>query len=384
MNYPLQIEDESVTPDILISLTATQGPTTTLLIPYAGETALTEQWDHVFKKVESMIVAYPETILASIVLVREAKRYSSPQIESIAEETLHNSVGDGKKPKPLPLRAFIDKRSTPRDFNSPFIVADHTWCHVESVEYFMWIKGDDDEPIDMRNTKPENRAHGVSSLVLAIFVDKTELLKILLPELHMDNITNILNRGMSKMRDLFLAFQKELDPTSAIDHSALEKSIIPPFPIDWNLGALGVLTAVDLTSYLRYVNWHAVRFRGAKRTRDSSYAPSDSEDDSSGSETPDPKPKPASSSTSKIIPSHFTFRSIFLNRDNSDSTPVAGASSEVAGVSSELAGTSSKLAGASSELAAPTQTSTHKSPKAKSKAKSKNRRGKGPNKRART
>ncbi|KAG2757005.1 hypothetical protein P692DRAFT_20638321, partial [Suillus brevipes Sb2] len=239
MNYPLQIEDESVTPDILISLTATQGPTTTLLIPYAGETALTEQWDHVFKKVESMIVAYPETILASIVLVREAKRYSSPQIESIAEETLHNSVGDGKKPKPLPLRAFIDKRSTPRDFNSPFIVADHTWCHVESVEYFMWIKGDDDEPIDMRNTKPENRAHG-----------------ILLPELHMDNITNILNRGMSKMRDLFLAFQKELDPTSAIDHSALEKSIIPPFPIDWNLGALGVLTAVDLTSYLRYVNWH--------------------------------------------------------------------------------------------------------------------------------
>lgn len=379
MNYPLQIEDETLTPDIVISLTATQGPTKKLIIPYVGETALTEQWDHVFKKVESMIATYPEAILASIVLVREAKRYASPEKESIAAATLHNSSGDGTKPKPLPLHAFIDQRSTPRDFDSPFKVADHTWCHVESVEYFIWIKGDDEKPIDMRNSKPENRAHGVRSLFLGILVDITRFLQILLPELHMDNITSILKRGMSKMRDIFLAFQKELDLESAIDHSALEKFVIPSFPVNWTIGALGVLTAVDLTSYLRYVNWHAVRFRDSKRARDSSYAPSDSECDSSGSEAADPKPKPATSTTIQI-PSHLTFRSIILNRSKSDSIPMAGPSSGLAGPSRELAGPSSGLAG-------PTETGTHKSSKAKSKkskAKSKARSGKGPNKRAKT
>lgn len=167
------------------------------------------------------------------------------------------------------------------------------------------------------------------------------------------------------MRDVFLAFQKELDLESAIDHSALEKFVIPSFPVNWTIGALGVLTAVDLTSYLRYVNWHAVRFRDSKRARDSSYAPSDSECDSSGSEAADPKPKPATSTTIQI-PSHLTFRSIILNRSKSDSIPMAGPSSGLAG---------------------PTETGTHKSSKAKSKkskAKSKARSGKGPNKRAKT
>lgn len=69
MNYSLQIEDKLATPDLIISLTPTQGPTEVVLIPYIGETALTEEWDHIFEKMESMIATHPEAILASIVLV---------------------------------------------------------------------------------------------------------------------------------------------------------------------------------------------------------------------------------------------------------------------------------------------------------------------------
>jgi hypothetical protein len=164
MNYPLQIIDKSVTPDIAISLTATQGPTEVVLVPLVGETALSEEWDHVFEKVESMIAEYPEAILASIVLVREARRYVCPGKKSTASKTLHNRrAGDlNHLPQPLSLKSFINKRSTPRTFEQPVRIANHTWCHVQSVEYFLWIKGDDNKPIDMRNGKAENRAHGVT------------------------------------------------------------------------------------------------------------------------------------------------------------------------------------------------------------------------------
>lgn len=143
MNFPLQLAHKSVTPDIAISLTATQGPTKVILIPYVGETALTEEWAHVFRKVESMIARHPEILLASIVLVREAKRYTCPPDgKSTTSETLHSYTDPDHKQKPVPisLESFITQRSTPREFNEPLKVADHTWCHVESVEYFCGLK----------------------------------------------------------------------------------------------------------------------------------------------------------------------------------------------------------------------------------------------------
>ncbi|KAG2099247.1 uncharacterized protein F5147DRAFT_655849 [Suillus discolor] len=347
MNYKLRLKSKSVMPDMVISLTATQGPTQKLLIPYIGETALTEQWDHVFKKMESMIVAHPEIILASIVLVREAKRYTSPQQDSIATDTLHNRCNGEEKPDPLSLEEFITQRSTLQNFEEPVQVSDHTWCHVESVEYFVWIKGDKDRAIDMRNGKPEDRAYGV-----------------LLPELHMDDITKIFDRGMSQMRDLFLLFQKDLDPKSAIDHSSLANFVIPPFPIDWDLGSLGVLTAADLTAYTRYVDWHDVRFRGAKHTHDSSYEPSESEYDGSSSESGEAHSSKPSASTPNVPP-HLTFRTFTVGHSNSDSTPVAHVASN---------------------SMAPTATSQPESSKvrSKSKGKGKGHRSRGPNKRART
>ncbi|KAG2740676.1 hypothetical protein P692DRAFT_20638690, partial [Suillus brevipes Sb2] len=181
MNYPLQITDKSVTPNMAISLTATEGPTEVLLIPFIGETAVTDEWDHVFRGVESMIEEYPEAIFASIVLVREAKHYVCPARKSTVSKMLHNCKPDNlpSQPEPLSLKSFITKCSTPCTFEHPVRVANNTWCHIQSVKYFLWIKGDDNKPIDMHNRKAEHRAHGT-----------------LVPEFRMDAITKLLDRGM--------------------------------------------------------------------------------------------------------------------------------------------------------------------------------------------
>ncbi|KAG2335299.1 hypothetical protein BDR05DRAFT_954181, partial [Suillus weaverae] len=130
MAYSLKIGDKLFVPDLVVLLTATQGATEVILIPCVGETALSEGWDHAFEKMESTIAKHPEMILASIVLVREVKRYVSPPELSTAAETLHNRLNDDdEKPEPLSLKTFINMRSTPRTFEEPVKIGDHTWCH---------------------------------------------------------------------------------------------------------------------------------------------------------------------------------------------------------------------------------------------------------------
>jgi hypothetical protein len=224
----------------------------------------------------------------------------------------------------------------------------------------------------------------------------------------MDSVTEMFNRGMAEMRDLFVRFQKGLTTNPTVPHSVLEKFVIPPFPINWALGQLGVLTAIDLTAHLRYVTWHIARFGDSKRERsDSSYAPSESENDSDDDSD---KPKlelvrSKQTKASKRPPSHHVFQSIKMNFSASGPQPVAGASTSglqpVAGASTSglqpVAGASTSglqpVAGASTSGSQPVAGANHKqgstsrksSKSSKSASKSKgNRHGKGPNKRAKT
>jgi hypothetical protein len=118
MNYPLRLTDKTVTPDMMISLTATQGPTKVVLISYLGETALSETWDHVFEKMEFMIARHLKVLFTLIGTVYEAKCYTSPPDgDSTASKTLHNrkNTNLSAKLKPFSLKEFIIIHSMPRD-----------------------------------------------------------------------------------------------------------------------------------------------------------------------------------------------------------------------------------------------------------------------------
>jgi hypothetical protein len=159
MNYPLKLTDQLVTPDLTMTLTAVDGAPQVVIVPSVGECAVSQNRAHVFDKVENEIFAHPEAVLAIIVLVREAISYESPQDISTASTLLRNGTDN---PKPLSLRDFLQLRSMPQSFNQPIRIADHDWAHLESVEYFVWVKGDNQERIDVRNTNPQFMAYGVS------------------------------------------------------------------------------------------------------------------------------------------------------------------------------------------------------------------------------
>lgn len=149
----------------------------------------------------------------------------------------------------------------------------------------------------------------------------------------MDAITKLLDRGMDKLRDLFFSFQKECDHTSTIDHSVVQKFVNPPFPIDWELSAFDIMSAVDLTAHLRYLNWHSARFRDSKQDGDSSYEPSEAEEDANAN--PALTRSKRRRRPSKAPPPQ-TFHSIAMVPDASSSNPVAAGSSSKSSSSSKL------------------------------------------------
>ncbi|KAG2158546.1 uncharacterized protein EDB93DRAFT_1245776 [Suillus bovinus] len=110
-----------------------------VLVPSVGKCALSENRVHVFAKVEDEVIAHPEAILAIIVIIHEAITYQCPTDISVTSISLHNGHHN---PKPLSLADFLQLFSTPQGFNQPIRVADHDWTHLDSVESFVWVKGD--------------------------------------------------------------------------------------------------------------------------------------------------------------------------------------------------------------------------------------------------
>ncbi|KAG1823836.1 uncharacterized protein BJ212DRAFT_1326898 [Suillus subaureus] len=252
----LEIADGSIMPDMAMTVTAVEGPTEVVLIPFVAECALSETDEHVFEKAEDIILAYPDVICIAVMLVREAREYAAPDYR---DSTVPTALcgGTDSDPKPLTLKQFINLRTTPRSFGEPTVIGDHTWCHLSSVEYFVWVKRDDGSPIDIRSQDPGDMAYG-----------------IVMPEIDMDAVTEMLERGLTKVRDSFVAFQKELEPS--VDCTALAESEVR-CRTNWRLVSKRLFGASDVTAHKRYLAWHKKHF--GTGSAESSYVDSEQADE---------------------------------------------------------------------------------------------------------
>ncbi|KAG1765798.1 hypothetical protein EDD22DRAFT_845238 [Suillus occidentalis] len=188
----------AITPDICITVTPASGPTRIVLVPFIGECTCSEDKDHAICKLKSTIAAHPHTKMAVLGLVREAQPYKCPDEDSVMSQTL--SILD----EALPLDEFITERFPPC---TSITIADHNWCHIRSVEFFVWVKGDDEAFLNLDNEDAEHMACGM-----------------LLPDINMDAVKSMLKCGLGKIRDSFVAFSKQLDPD--VDCTKLEEDAI--------------------------------------------------------------------------------------------------------------------------------------------------------------
>ncbi|KAG1786400.1 uncharacterized protein HD556DRAFT_1313538 [Suillus plorans] len=239
MGQSLDTKDRWIIPDMTISVTALEGPTEVVLIPFYGECSLTETDEHVFEKVEDVIAMHPDLICVVVVLVREATKYAALVAGSTASNALYNETDN--EPQPLSLKSFINLRTTPRSFGEPIMVAGHTWCHVASVEYFVWVRKDE-TPIDIRSNDPADMVYG-----------------ILVPMIDMNAVTQMLERGLTKIKESFLTFQEQIEPD--LDFTTLaEARIITLSDWNWKSASKCLNSASDTTAHKHYLKWYKALF----------------------------------------------------------------------------------------------------------------------------
>ncbi|KAG2063119.1 hypothetical protein BDR04DRAFT_1164226 [Suillus decipiens] len=258
MNLPLEIEGESVMPDICVTMSKGNGASEELLVPLIGECVCSETVAHALKKMKDTISVHPEIDMAILGIVREVKPYHCPRDGSLASVTLLNS------PKPMARRQFITKRFPPC---TSVNIAGHSWCHLCSVEYLVWVKQDGEAQIDLDNCDEEHMARGT-----------------LFPDIAMDAVTNMIQRGLKKIKDTFVAYTQRLDGTA--DITRLQEAEVA-FSIDWEDSIRAMNIAVESISHARYKHWHEnAQFKtgdepecikAGKRTRDRSYSPSEAD-----------------------------------------------------------------------------------------------------------
>lgn len=98
----------------------------------------------------------------------------------------------------------------------------------------------------------------------------------------MDPVMTMIQQGLEKMKDMFVAFTQRLDDTA--DVTRLKEAPVI-FSMDWDDTVSLMNGAVQSTSYARYLNWlddaqaetEPQQIKSGKRIRDPSYSPSLSE-----------------------------------------------------------------------------------------------------------
>ncbi|KAG2107881.1 hypothetical protein DEU56DRAFT_920533 [Suillus clintonianus] len=231
-------------------------PAKVVLVPFLAECALSEKDEHVFGKVEKVVLARPDIKCAVVVLVREDTDYAAPDDDSIASTVLRG--GTSSDPRLLTQEDFLNLRTT----------------HVHSG---------DDAPINVRSKDPAHTAYGT-----------------LVPTV-MDSVTNMLDKGLTKIKDSIVTLQQKLAPD--LDFTVLAETPIQSF-FDWSRASRRILTAAEITAYDRYCEWHVKLF--GESDSESSYAPSEQTDDSVEEEMADAQgSKRKRASTSDLPSSRF-------------------------------------------------------------------------------
>ncbi|KAG1775833.1 hypothetical protein EV702DRAFT_1046712 [Suillus placidus] len=152
---------------------------------------------------------------------------------------------------PLDEFTFLMDMSAP---STSVIVAGHTWCNINAARFHIWVRGN--TPIDVNVDDGPDVAHGT-----------------LFPEIDMDNVNNMMRRGLARMHDHLADLLQVLDPQSNV---SLIRQHDPLFPInlDWDHCRNNFLIAAEETAHAWYIEWYHAEL--AKRVHSLSDCDSDS------------------------------------------------------------------------------------------------------------
>ncbi|KAG1798826.1 uncharacterized protein HD556DRAFT_1439886 [Suillus plorans] len=208
------------------------------------ECAFAQDTDSVLRKIKHEIAGQPEVLMVILVVIDEHQPYRSPERMSEAWQMLSQEASCRSDSSFASL-----KGDAARSYNHRVVIAGHTWCHLGSVRFHVWVRGN--EPI---NIDDDDELHACGTL---------------LPNRDMDAVDTMIENGMVMMRDSIAIVCQEValgrDVTALQDTvvAALQDTVIAAlqdtvvsFSPDWDLLLMKLNFAVAEAAYHRYHSWY--------------------------------------------------------------------------------------------------------------------------------
>lgn len=228
MNYTLECGSGSTIPDMAIRIATSRGHGGHRVVPVIGECAFVQDTDSALRKIKYEIAGHPEIMMVIMVVIEEHQPYRSPERASEAwRMLLQETLTSPSSFDSLQVNAA-------QSHDQPIVVAGHTWCHLASVRFHVWVRGD--EPIN-------------------VDVDNTELLArgTLFPNQDMDAVDAMIAKGMRMTRECLATVYQKVTPGS--DITALGGSSVA-LSHNWDSLLDSLMFAVEETAYTRYYSWY--------------------------------------------------------------------------------------------------------------------------------
>ncbi|KAG9310334.1 hypothetical protein JVU11DRAFT_9464 [Chiua virens] len=231
-----------------------------------GECAFSEQKDHALDKLHKYVRALPNLVVVILVVIKEHVTYRSLNRNSDAWSYFSN-VHDT-----LSQKDFLTLHKNCRQclcLGTPIIVARHTWCHVHSVDYTVWVRDLTEDPINLDITSP----HSTWCMCpLILFEDKltNQSTQFLYPEIRMEAMEAMIQKGIFSIKctivDYFSELRMPLDDDMITNITQSEIHL----PINWTIFQGAFLTSMKVTAHHCYCWWlENVVFHSQKHPYDS-------------------------------------------------------------------------------------------------------------------
>jgi hypothetical protein len=120
------------------------------------ECAFAQDTDSVLRKIKYEIAGHPEVLMVILAVINEDQRYRSPERTSEAWRMLRQEASS----RSVSLFYSELQEDTARSQLQPIVIANHTWCHLASARFHIWVRGN--EPINIDVDNSELQACGVS------------------------------------------------------------------------------------------------------------------------------------------------------------------------------------------------------------------------------
>ncbi|KAG1853392.1 hypothetical protein F4604DRAFT_1933286 [Suillus subluteus] len=207
--------------------------------PVFCEVGSSQSETDLLQRMRDVVSAYPDAVLIIMGLIKETPPYGSPAIQSQAWQTL------GQESSVRSQVDFLSMRTGARSLDRPtkVVVGGHCWCEVSAVSFQVWIRGN--AAIDIDTQDPQLTARGT-----------------LFPHETMDNVTTMIERGLSLMRDRYVDISLIADPHANLD--ALRAAQVT-LPFDWNTITYTFTYSTQDMAYGRYVAWYRDTVKGANQ-----------------------------------------------------------------------------------------------------------------------